>query len=240
MANVKIRASRKKKTAVGGLAGAAAIAVATSGYADVMQIAPPSNLLPAQPGGFPTPAGGISTVWDLNGDGTNDFSFDFVQNSPFGMPSNTGTPDWQANMQPLTGSASGVVGFFNLGNSLNYASRLTPGQTVSSANTFIHPPNQAILGSRYGTNEYGEFLPPNSSGFVGFSITLNGNQYFGWLQLKAGRDYGISFTNAAWETSPNTGITVGAVPEPQTWVSLAIGAAALLAPKLWRRRRRLG
>jgi hypothetical protein len=51
--------------------------------------------------------------------------------------------------------------------------------------------------------------------------------YYGWLELTSSindsGDVGVTLLNYAYETTPDTFITAGAVPEPSTWVLLGIG-----------------
>ena len=67
------------------------------------------------------------------------------------------------------------------------------------------------------------------SAYLGFDFQQNGETYYGWAQVGCP----ISGLNVGWiydyayETTPNTPIVAGAVPEPSTWALLAAGATFL-------------
>ena len=74
------------------------------------------------------------------------------------------------------------------------------------------------------------------SAYVGFDFQQEGQAYYGWFRL--GSPYSLPTGSLGWvyeyayETTPNTPIFAGEVPEPSTWALLTIGT--LLA--LYRRR----
>jgi hypothetical protein len=157
--------------------------------------------------------------------------------------------DWQAYIYPalgnfVIGTPPGIGLFF-------YAHRFSAGDSigpVTPTGTSLggSPINKVILGSNFSGNDYGEFLPPNSRGFVGFQF-LDGanNTVYGYLELQVNRSPsagspGIQFLSAAYETTPLTAIEAGAtaVPEPGTLAMLAFGAAALLGAEYRRRSNR--
>ena len=100
--------------------------------------------------------------------------------------------------------------------------------------------SEAALGSRYNSTDYGQFLPPNSRGFLGLEFTVGANTFFGYIQVQVNRSPGagqpgFQFISAAYENTPGMAITAGAVPEPGTLALLAFGAAGVVA--LQRRRK---
>ena len=209
-----------------------AIAGGSQAYGAIVSATDPANLLPSA---FPT-ASTASVNWDVNGDGTADFQFQFRQ--PQGA---TGT-FWQASIFELT-PANLVLGYTS---SITYAGRLEAGVPVASGggNTFTHGfgsgSNKLVIASRYGTTNYGQFLPPNSTGFIGFKFAVGANTYNGWIEVKTGVNYGLSFIAAAYNDTPGGAIAAGqgplAVPEPGTVASLAFGSAAL-AGAAWKRKK---
>lgn len=75
------------------------------------------------------------------------------------------------------------------------------------------------------------------AGSYGFSFTSGGATHYGWADVGVHADPYVAAAGIEWayESDPNTPITVGAVPEPAS-VSLLLVAA----PALFLRRRRLG
>jgi hypothetical protein len=225
-------AMRKAKAVSRGLAGALAIGAGSSAYGAVVVTSVPSNLVPAA---LPQTADLVAD-WDINGDSVPDFEFRFRQPQT--------AVDWQARVFPLsTGSFTfGTVGFTS---TFFYAWRFNAGDSIGPVPPAGAVPvgaagSEAILGSRYGSTDYGQFLPPNSRGFLGLEFTVGANTFFGYIQVQVNRSPGagqpgFQFISAAYENTPNTAITAGAVPEPGTLALLAFGAAGVVA--LQRRRK---
>ena len=73
------------------------------------------------------------------------------------------------------------------------------------------------------------------SAYIGFDLVENGNNYYGWIQVSNPLEalYG-NVVDWACETTPNTPIMVGAVPEPSTYALLLAGGGIFA---LWSRRR---
>ena len=83
-------------------------------------------------------------------------------------------------------------------------------------------------------------VPPLTSGYfagaesayVGFDFQKDGQTYYGWMEV--GSPYALGtggqgwVYNYAYETTPNTPIFAGEVPEPATWGLVAVGALAFL------------
>ena len=206
------------KTASKGLAGALAIASGSSAYGAIVSANLPTDIFPAS---FPT--GSTTTVsWDVNGDGINDFNFSFRQ------PESTTGIDWQANIYAFANSA--VLGY--VGPYFPYAGRFTAGQPIAAGggNTFqpgVAAGTQIIIASIYAGTTYGQFQPPNSTGFIGFQFTVGANTFNGYIQLKTSRSFGIDFISAFYNNTPGGAITAGQVPEPGTLALLAFGAVGV-------------
>ena len=130
-----------------GLFGALMIAGGTTAYGQITTVAPPAD--------FVVSAGtaNVSANWDVNGDGTSDFTFNYRY-------PNTATGSgviWQANMNPFAGSqaTNGTVGY--QGAFIRYTTALPAGFAIGSvlANSAGGGANswstatQATLGSRY-------------------------------------------------------------------------------------------
>ncbi len=223
-----------------GFAGAIALAAASTAYGTVVQVAIPLDF---------NVAAGTATAppvnWDVNGDGINDFTFTYR------FP-NTATGSgviWQANMNPFTGSSAtnGVLGY--QGAFVRYAEAFTLGTSFGPTPPTNTPvvsfstATQVTLGSRYLSGSvpsfYGGFAtgptPPGTQAYVGFRFSIGGQTNFGWLLLSVNAG-SIDFVSAAYETTPNTAIVAGAVPEPSTLAFLSLGAVGVLGAISRRRR----
>jgi len=175
--------------------------------------------------GYP---GTLDFYIDINGDGTNDLIL--RSNDP-------GTSVNNAVLIPLSDNEIVAGGSYG-----SYIANMNVGETVGSS---LNPVYQwSDTTAPIGTlavlldpvvAEDGNFAH-QSSGYIGFDLVDNGANYYGWMYVDGGPDGDAGLfayiTEWAYESSPNTPITVGAVPEPSTWTLLTIGA--LLA--LYRRR----
>jgi len=62
-----------------------------------------------------------------------------------------------------------------------------------------------------------------SSAYIGFDLVDNGNNYYGWIQVSNPLNdvYG-DIVDWAYQSSPNTFITAGVVPEPSIFALLTL------------------
>lgn len=75
-----------------------------------------------------------------------------------------------------------------------------------------------------GTNEFEN----GTSGYIGFALVDGSDNYYGWMQLTLYDDGSVGTIHQwAWESTANTAITVGAVPEPSN-AALLLGLSAIL------------
>ena len=224
------------------LMGALAIAGGTTAYGQIISVAPPAN--------FVVPPGTAATNanWDLNGDGTMDFTFNYRY-------PNTATGSgviWQANMNPFAGSqaTNGLISY--AGPYLRYAFARTLGSNVGPGEAFSTV-TQVTLGSRYRSggvpSYYGGFaasnrtpgtiangaVAPGTLAYVGFRFNAVDGTHYGWIQLSVGAG-SINFVSAAYQATPNTPIAAGAIPEPGTLGLLALGAVGVVGAAIKRRR----
>jgi len=79
----------------------------------------------------------------------------------------------------------------------------------------------------------------SESAYLGLQFQQDGQTYYGWVRLGApfaGENGGWLY-DYAYETSPNTPIFAGDVPEPGTWALLLLGSAVFAArrtlTRLW-------
>ena len=74
------------------------------------------------------------------------------------------------------------------------------------------------------------------SGYIGFDVVKNGMNYYGWISVSSPGQGGLpgdaatygELVNWAFQTSPNTPILVGQVPEPSTVALIIVGASVVL------------
>lgn len=225
-----------KTIALTGFAGAAALAAGSEAYgAVVASTTLPANYTPTSTTSNPP----YEPTWDVDGDGTNDFQFIFYQ-----IAGNT-----KGNF------LSGVYGYGGVGVAAPvaytaafgvYVNRLAAGATIGPSSTFNQTQTStggyfSVFASRYNKTLYGQWKTV-TDGFLGFEFTEADGIHYGYVEIKTSRYVsstnpgGIYFSNAFYETSPNTAITIGAVPEPGTLASLAFGAAVLGGAALGKRR----
>lgn len=231
--SVMIRNTTALQKATTGLAGAVAIAGGTAAYGQIIVVSTPADFV-VSAGTATAP----SVNWDVNGDGINDFTFGYRY-------PNTATGSgviWQANMNPFTGSAAtnGVIGY--TGPFIRYGSALAAGFSIGTGGAFSTV-TQVALGSRYLSGGvptyYGGFaasIAPGTLAYAGFRFNDSGGQvHYGWILLSVGPG-SIDFVSAAYQSTSNTAILAGAVPEPGTMAALAIGAVGVVGAVVRRRR----
>jgi hypothetical protein len=175
------------------------------------------------------PLGTFDYGIDINGNGTNDF---ILRSNDSGSSLNN------AVLIPLGDNEiveySSYVADMNAGDSVG--SSLNPVYQWTNTKTTISV--LAILLDQQSAED-GNFAQ-QASGYIGFDLVENGNNYYGWMYISSPvNDAGIEGNVLEWayESSPNTPITVGAVPEPSTWALLAAGGATLFFRRKGRRTR---
>jgi hypothetical protein len=96
----------------------------------------------------------------------------------------------------------------------------------------------AADGRTAGTTANGA-LSPGTQGYAGFRFTAADGTHYGWVQLATSAGL-IDFTNAAYNATPNAGITtpngIFVIPEPNTLALLAAGAVGVLGAVAKRRK----
>ena len=213
----KKKRGRARKAALAGLGGAAILASGSQAYSAVISVTPPPDLADLGEGTVnPGPGDFDHTDWDLDGDGTIDFGFNYrnVDNPQF---------TWQSNI--WTDGTNGVVGY--VGFFLDYADNLTAGTVVDGSSTFVGTTDQVALGSEYLYTPYGGFGSVDDivRGFVGLRFQMADGVHYGFVEIETGEGFGLTFHSAAYESEPDVGITI---PEPGSLAALALGAVALL------------
>ena len=196
-------------------------------------------------GSFPLrgPSTPGSTLWDVDGDSTNDFQLTHLVSggNTFGLFSalNGGkqvAPTYGTYPRVLRKLSSGSV--VSSAKSLSFAALV--GNVVASQQPLARMtssgemPFTSVGYPGYWSRTAGE------TGFFGFSFTSGSDTFYGWgemlLNNVPGTDAGYGFEiTRYYDNAAGTAITVGAVPEPTSIALLAIGAGGLAA---FRRRRR--
>lgn len=160
---------------------------------------------------------GQSSDIDITGSGTTDF---ILTSGANGIASLTANGD---NQLLASGGLLAALSYGSLIDSTGSGNTWSGGQlTLSVVMGLDGPPVFSEGGNFVGlTNAY-----------IGFDKVVNGQNYYGWIQVQAslGLDLGVYGTVTDWaiETTPNTAIFAGEVPEPSTWALLGIGVASIL------------
>jgi hypothetical protein len=85
-------------------------------------------------------------------------------------------------------------------------------------------PPTIVAASNIGSIGY---FQGNTDAYAGMRLDVAGNLYYGWIHIQNfGANWG-QISDWAYETSPNTSIAAGAVPEPETWILTVIGGLTL-------------
>jgi hypothetical protein len=179
-----------------------------------------------QPTYMPVVPQEINVGIDIDGDGTNDFTLSSHVN-------NTVTLTAQGANQFLIQSL--MIAAIPFGTSIGST---TSGYTWSGGTASLcavinvdNTPNLSEIGNFSGM----------TNGYIGFDLVQDGNNYYGWMQIQSslGLDLGLygSVTAWAYETSPNTPIFAGEVPEPSTVALLALFGIAVGLVR-WKRSKR--
>lgn len=160
--------------------------------------------------------------FDLDGNGTQDFRFDYdgaiLYVSPLGSNRQIGypavPPDMGSSLTPLF--AGEVIG-----------SSLDPvlGEWVDRSS-----PNMGWHSMISGCLNVGCFGPfAYRTAFMGFDfVAADGQRHNGWMRIDNTIPGGGAYlVDWAWAVTPGESIAAGAVPEPSTWALLGIGLAVL-------------
>jgi len=69
-----------------------------------------------------------------------------------------------------------------------------------------------------------------TSAYIGLEFYIDGQAYYGWVDVGAPASINGGWVyNYAYETTPNTPIFAGEVPEPAAWGLVAAGALVFLS-----------
>ena len=167
---------------------------------------------------------------DINGDGTPDFTLSSLPGggstgvftaiiSPLGNNSVVAIPEPPPDLGYLLAAVNQGT---SIGSSLTsiFNAQWYNNQTDQFGNAAIGA--EALIDNQLSV--IGNFAGL-SSAYIGFNLVDNGNNYYGWMQVSNPLNdvYG-DIVDWGYESSPNTPIEAGAVPEPSTWGLLMLGA----------------
>jgi len=173
----------------------------------------------------PASAGG--NAWDVDGNGTVDFEL-------------VNFNGLLAALNPLALFTANPNAMLVVDDSVHPLLNLTGGANVGPAANLWYAGGQPMTYNQ-GLNQ--TYFTLNNVGYFGFRFASSNSAseyYYGWASLTidalaTGRGFKIG--EAFYQSTPNTGINVGAVPvpEPSSMALLATGAAGVTA---WRARRK--
>ncbi|MEQ9460889.1 MAG: PEP-CTERM sorting domain-containing protein [Phycisphaeraceae bacterium] len=102
-----------------------------------------------------------------------------------------------------------------------YARSFTPGSLIDGSAS-------PAAGAKLMTNRGAGYDFVGQGNFLGYSFEIDGNTHYGWVQVDVSADLlNATVTGYAYESTPDTGIVAGAIPEPTSLALLAAGAGAL-------------
>lgn len=161
---------------------------------------------------------------DVNGDGIGDFNL----SSPNSI---------EINLNPLNQNRILAVPEPSPNFGVLIAA-LMPGAVISTSPSSLDPAfvwygTNSVYGGSAGIvaasniGSIGNFQG-NTNAYAGFQLNVGGQNYLGWFYIQnLGLNIG-QVTSWAYETSPNTSIPAGTVPEPSTCALLIAGLVVLV------------
>jgi hypothetical protein len=150
------------------------------------------------------------------------------------------TTGWDINPWATGTGAAAAWRFFPNANGTN-----PDGGVVVSAGTAVLSLALGTLVGPASTFGIGSAnVPPSGTSFFGIRLfnEATSTTHFGWVQVLLPANSGTGLTPGtvidwAFESAPNTGIAVGAVPEPSTYALFGVVAAGAMGLRAWRRRK---
>lgn len=108
--------------------------------------------------------------------------------------------------------------------------RLQAGDVIDSSSAPGWTNVPGLFSSVMESGSIGLWLPPDATGYFGVRLQIDGGLNYGWVYLDnswAGLGGGDIY-GWAYETTPDTSIAAGAVPEPSTVLLFGIGSLFVL------------
>lgn len=171
--------------------------------------------------------GGGNYSFDIDGDGATDYVLRSDISGAYLAPQGNNGVIWDGNT----------------------VAAIEKGEVISSSPSSLNPfyawfttthgPDVAIGGQAVFDGQY--FYSGNFSGkdaFIGLQFQSGGNTYFGWIEVANNVNVASGqVLGWAYETTPDTPILAGEVPEPSTVTLIVLGCGAILCLKRNRRTR---
>lgn len=190
------------------------------------------NVTPQSPIGYANNFD-ASVSFDLNGDGITDYVLSLNLNAVSLLP--------QDGNRIVASGGSDLVAALNknevISSSLNptyqwYSGVATIGGSAIFDGQYYYDGN--FTGSNGGSLVIGQDGVFIVDAYIGLEFQIGGLTHYGWMEV-------YNYPNAAagqvlgwaYDSSPNTTIVIGVVPEPGTFALLALGAAPLFFRRKW-------
>ncbi|TWU20783.1 PEP-CTERM sorting domain-containing protein [Bythopirellula polymerisocia] len=200
-----MQAVTKRLTAYSAAAGLGAFACGETAEATVVYADVPDIVVNAT-----NPTGGY---YDMDGDTVPDFRFRF---QPGYAPAGIRFQGY-GDSDELTNTSKGSAYYLR---SFESGDSIGPGAVTTS--------NGFGIASSNATN----FGNPTDPQYAGILLDIGGSSHYGWVRIKTEKVGGETTLTGtifdwAYETTPDTAIAAGAIPEPTSLALLAAGAGAL-------------
>ena len=103
------------------------------------------------------------------------------------------------------------------------------GPTPTPPNTWVSAGGSPWFVSCQGEGCIGLWQYPNDNAYFGLQFDIDGETHYGWVHLE-NSIYGVQATIHEWayESTPDTGLSAGVIPEPATML-LLLGGLGVLA-----------
>jgi hypothetical protein len=185
------------------------------------------HVVPSQPISYTDLFSQGSQDIDINGDGVPDFNLSSwngmdVDLTPLNNNAIIAVPE-------PPGDLGALIYAFNQGAPIS--SSLDPVFVWWGANE--NGPPGIVSSSNIGDIGY---FQGNTDAYAGIRLDVAGSLYYGWIHIQNLTANWGQISDWAFQTSPNTPILAGAVPEPSPTALLAVGVLSLLLLRRLRRR----
>lgn len=194
--------------------GLLALAGPAKGQGTIVYSQPPQPI-------YYAPVGSQSTDIDLNGDGSADYTLISESGQTVLQPRNNNSFIVVPEPPPDLGA---FVAALHQGDSIDPTpSSLDPRYVWFDAST--DPFGYSLIAAMNTSGPLGNFF--NGIHYIGLEFAYGGGMHYGWMRIDSPSPdvaYG-QLLDWAYETSPNTPILAGAVPEPGTMTLCLLGLA---------------
>jgi hypothetical protein len=164
---------------------------------------------------------------DINQDGTDDFTFNLEIDTVGGI-------DYYYSSVPANGQIA-VEAARRGGFPLDYGTEISASLDEAGPFDLVWGASEATLfiyGILDGGDEdYGGFF---GEGYLGVSFEVDGSTHYGWIELSQATDRPspenqyLYIHGWAYESTPDTPIVAGVIPEPSTGILTMVGSLSIL------------